>query len=67
MEKIQMTEEQAREMLEALTDLLIDSINLYEHYPNNFRGTWKEYFKNEITIIERATGLSIEEVLEATE
>lgn len=52
------------EMMNALIDLLIDSMNLYQHYPNNFRMTAKEYFAEEIKTIEKATGLKIEEVLE---
>lgn len=38
------------ELEEVGRELLVDAINLYSHYPNNFRNTVEEYFSNEIKI-----------------
>ena len=41
------------ELLEAYKELLIDSIGLYSHYPNNFRYTEKEYFKTDFELLKK--------------
>lgn len=53
----------APDMLEALIELLRDSINNYPNMPNNHRKTWHEYYSDEIQVIEQATGKTIDEVL----
>ena len=34
-------------------ELLVEAIGLYYHYPNNFRYTEKEYFKNDIELLKK--------------
>jgi hypothetical protein len=38
------------DLREAYEDLLIEAMNLYQYYPNNFRKTAEEYFKKEIEL-----------------
>lgn len=38
------------ELKEAGRELLIDAMNLYSNYPNNFRNTVEEYFSDEIKV-----------------
>lgn len=53
----------APDMLDALIEMLIDGMGNYCQMPNSHRKTAKEYYANEIKIIEQVTGLKIEEVL----
>lgn len=38
------------EVRAAYDDLLIEAMDLYQYYPNNFRKTAEEYFKKEIEL-----------------
>jgi len=38
------------DLRDAYEDLLIEAMNLYQYYPNNFRKTAEEYFKKEIEL-----------------
>lgn len=39
-----------QELLVGYNELLVEAINLYQHYPNNFRATAEEYFQSEINL-----------------
>ena len=42
-----------QELLQSYNDLLEEAICLYQHYPNNFRKTAEEYFKEEIELLKK--------------
>jgi len=46
-------EKEKEELIEAYKELLVEAIGLYYHYPNNFRYTEKEYFKNDIELLKK--------------
>jgi hypothetical protein len=44
------------ELIQALVDLLADAEYLYQYYPNNFRKTVDEYFKEYHDILNKYRG-----------
>ncbi len=50
----------APEMLQIIIELLKDCIN---QYPPIRKKTWQQYYKDEISVIEKATGKKIDEVI----
>lgn len=44
------------EVRAAFGELLIEAMNLYSYYPNNFRKTTEEYFKEEIELQKKLSG-----------
>lgn len=54
--KICELEQEKAELIGIFADLLLEAKCLYAYYPNNFRKSAEEYFKDEIQTIQKYTG-----------
>lgn len=50
-------------LIDALTELLIESINNYDLLPNSHRKSAEEYYSEEIGIVEKAKGMRWNDII----